>query len=177
MISATRTSIRVKPRARCIGSVRQLAVDQNVDARLWNRLRAVRRNILWCIVGPQDQLVRPGLVTQQQLKVAHVATGVEDSDGVVDYGGRRWEWHQKIERLALAGLRRIDVSVRLVPDAGATSTAGNAEKTYLVTASSVLGTAVAVPRGDTPDWEPAGGPPGPGNPNAPLAPAPPATGT
>ncbi len=99
------------------------------------------------------------------------------SDGVVDFAGRRWEWRQNIERLALPGLRRIDVSVRLAPDGGPAGAVDSAGKNYLVTATSVLGTAVAVPRGDTPDWEPVGGPPGPGNPNAPLAPSPPATGT
>jgi general secretion pathway protein I len=114
-------------------------------------------------------------ITEQRVAASPPADG--DSDGVVDYAGRRWEWHQKIERLALAGLRRIDVSVRLAQEAGATSTVAGGEKSYLVTASSVLGTAIAAPRGYTPDWEPAGAPPGAANPNAPLAPSPPATGT
>ena len=114
-------------------------------------------------------------ITEQRVAATPPADG--DSDGVVDFGGRRWQWHQTIERLALAGLRRIDVSVRLAPDAVAAGTADNAGKNYLVSVTSVLGTAVAVPRGDTPDWEPVGGPPGAGNPNAPLAPTPPATGT
>ncbi len=114
-------------------------------------------------------------ITEQRVAATPASDGA--SEGVVEFAGRRWEWRQNIEPLALAGLRRIDVSVRLAPEAGAAGTVDSAGKNYLVTATSVLGTAVAVPRGDTPDWEPVGGPPGQGNPNAPLAPTPPATGT
>lgn len=114
-------------------------------------------------------------ITEQRVAATPPADG--DSDGVVEFAGRRWQWHQHIERLALAGLRRIDVSVRLAPESAPAGAADGAAKNYLVTATSVLGAAVAVPRGDTPDWEPVAGPPSQGSPNAPQAPTPPATGT
>lgn len=114
-------------------------------------------------------------IAEQRLQTTRPANG--ETKGTVEFAGQRWEWKQIIQPMELNGLRRLDVSVRPV-------SAGTDTPNYLVTATGVLGAAVAAPKGDEPDWEPAGAPQGPqapqgpnGNPNAPGTPVAPRTGT
>jgi general secretion pathway protein I len=107
-------------------------------------------------------------IAEQRLEAARPANG--DTRGVVEYAGRRWQFKQTIgpTELGLPGIRQIEVSVRLVPESGA-SLGPDDDQGYLVTVASGLGASVALPRGDEPDWEPAPAA-GPGSPNAPGGP-------
>ncbi len=102
-------------------------------------------------------------IAEQRVEAAPASSG--ETKGEVEFAGRRWQWRQTSEPLALASLRRIDVSVRLAGLATATPSA-ESDQNYLVTVTGVLGSDVAAPRGDTPDWEPVAPPAGTPNPNS-----------
>lgn len=109
-------------------------------------------------------------------RVAASPVSGDEIKGEVEFAGRRWQWRQTSEPLALRSLRRIDVSVRLVPD-GSGPQAATAGDHYLVTVTGVLGSDLAAPRGDLPDWEPVAPPAGPPSPGAPPgSPRPPGNG-
>ncbi|HYL00038.1 MAG TPA: type II secretion system minor pseudopilin GspI [Steroidobacteraceae bacterium] len=88
------------------------------------------------------------------------------SDGDVDFAGRKWHWHQQVDTTQVPGMVRMDVSVRPADVESADSGRG-----WYATLSGISGDAVALPRGDLPDWgaqlltpgsNAAGGTPAPG---------------
>ena len=102
-----------------------------------------------------------------------------NSDGDVDYAGRKWHWRQETVATAVQGMVRMDVHVRPA-DVKGDDTSG-----WYVTMSGIMGDAVAQPRGDQPLWGTGvpngvnGGnglnPTNPTNPTAPTAPPTPRT--
>ncbi|HET7755806.1 MAG TPA: type II secretion system minor pseudopilin GspI [Steroidobacteraceae bacterium] len=92
-----------------------------------------------------------------------------ESDGDVDFAGRKWHWQQEVTGAQLPGVARIDVSVR---PAGVEA---DKDRNWYATLSGIWGDAVGAPRGDLPDWGsqllavPAAG--APGTPTAPGTPA------
>jgi general secretion pathway protein I len=70
------------------------------------------------------------------------------SDGDIDYAGRKWHWRQEITALQLPGMLRIEVSVRPADSSRSLSD----DSGWYVTLSGLWGDAVALPRGDLPDW-------------------------
>jgi len=73
---------------------------------------------------------------------------VDETEGDVDYAGRRWHWLATVSQTAVDGLRRIDVRVRRDEDADGTA---------LVSLAGFIGaTATAAAPSSTP-WN-AGGP-------------------
>ena len=69
-----------------------------------------------------------------------------NSDGDVDYAGRKWHWRQETVATAVQGMVRMDVHVR-PSDVKGDDTTG-----WYVTLSGIMGDAVAQPRGDQPLW-------------------------
>lgn len=81
-----------------------------------------------------------------------------NSDGDVDYAGRKWHWRQETVATAVQGMVRMDVHVRPADVKGDDTTG------WYVTMSGIMGDAVAQPRGDQPLWGTGvGGVPGAGN--------------
>jgi len=69
------------------------------------------------------------------------------SDGDSELAGRKWHWHQEVTATQVPGMVRIDVSAR-----PADVTVSNEDNGWYSTVSGMWGDAVALPRGDTPDW-------------------------
>jgi general secretion pathway protein I len=101
-------------------------------------------------------------VAEERLKGQPPATG--NSDGDVDFAGRKWHWRQEVVATEVQGMVRLDVKVR-----PADIKAGD-DNGWFVTVSGISGDAVGAPRGEMPIWgtsttNPNGLPPGtPGNP-------------
>lgn len=95
-----------------------------------------------------------------------------DSEGEVDYAGRKWKWSQNVDAMPIPGILRIDVKVR---PSDVTASADNA---WYADVTGVVGDAVGAPRGDLPSWNitPGVGTPGvratPGTPQTPTPPTP-----
>jgi general secretion pathway protein I len=115
-----------------------------------------------------------------EIHLALTPPGNGKSSGTLDYAGRKWRDEQDIEDLPVQGIRRIDVRVAL-----ADSPQQDPDSSWIATASSVLGSALAKPGGGLPNWDivtPGGsstglgdgaGQAGPGStPRAPIAPNP-----
>jgi general secretion pathway protein I len=75
----------------------------------------------------------------------------------VEFAGARWELREDVSVFnATFGLRRIDVSARpALATTPSSATSADKDDSFTVTMSGVLGTAVAPPSGNLPDWEPA----------------------
>jgi type II secretion system protein I len=69
-----------------------------------------------------------------------------NSDGDVDYAGRKWHWRQETVATAVQGMVRMDVHVRPADVKGDDTTG------WYVTMSGIMGDAVGQPRGDQPLW-------------------------
>jgi len=69
-----------------------------------------------------------------------------NTDGDVDYAGRKWHWRQEVVATEVQGMVRIDVKVR-----PADIKAGD-DNGWFVTVSGISGDAVGPPRGDMPLW-------------------------
>ena len=52
-----------------------------------------------------------------EIRLSGEIPSVDEVQGEVEYAGRRWHWVQKVSTTPVAGLRRIDVSVRRDEDA------------------------------------------------------------
>jgi general secretion pathway protein I len=83
-----------------------------------------------------------------QLRLKGQAPQPGKSDGDTDYAARKWHWHQEIVATQLQGMLRIDVSVRPADSSRSLSD----DSGWYVTLSGLWGDAVALPRGDLPDW-------------------------
>ena len=85
-----------------------------------------------------NQVARVRLQTQPPSK--------GDSDGEIDYAGRKWKWSQKVDVMPIPGVLSIDVKVR---PSDVTASADNA---WYADVTGVMGDAVGAPRGDLPSW-------------------------
>jgi general secretion pathway protein I len=83
-------------------------------------------------------------IAEQRLKPSMPQLG--NSDGDVDYAGRKWHWRQETVATAVQGMGRMDVHVR-PSDVKGDDTTG-----WYVTLSGIMGDAVGQPRGDQPLW-------------------------
>lgn len=83
-------------------------------------------------------------IAEQRLKPQMPQLG--NSDGDVDYAGRKWHWRQETVATAVQGMVRMDVHVR-PSDVKGDDTTG-----WYVTMSGIMGDAVGQPRGDQPLW-------------------------
>lgn len=102
-----------------------------------------------------------------------------DSEGEVDYAGRKWKWSQTVGDMQIPGVLRIDVKVR------PSEVVASQDNAWFASVSGVLGDAVAPPRGDQPSWNTTVAPAGaagtlptqqaPGIPGAPGTPGGPGT--
>jgi general secretion pathway protein I len=81
------------------------------------------------------------------LRLSGQVPAVGNSDGDIDYAGRKWHWRQEVVASEVPGIERIDMKVRPADLKVADEDSG-----WYTTASGIFGDAIAAPRGDTPDW-------------------------
>ncbi|HEY4771740.1 MAG TPA: type II secretion system minor pseudopilin GspI [Steroidobacteraceae bacterium] len=101
----------------------------------------------------QDKTLAEWIALNQISKVRLNSQGPSkgDSDGEVDYAGRKWKWTQNVDVMPIPGVLKINVKVR-----PSDSTAGSDEAWY-ADVIGVYGDAVGAPRGDLPSWSTAPG--------------------
>ncbi len=91
-----------------------------------------------------------------EIRLSGEMPSVDETAGELEYAGRRWHWITKISQTQVAGLRRIDVSVRRD---------GDAEASALVNLAGFVGeTATSAPQARI-DWNGSEEPGGPGDGN------------
>ena len=99
------------------------------------------------------------------LRVTGQIPAVGNSDGDIDYAGRKWHWRQEVVASEVPGVERIDVRVRPA------DVKGDANSGWYTTVSGIYGDAVAAPVPNSPDWGSQGLAPGPGTNSGPSPPA------
>jgi len=102
----------------------------------------------------QDKSLAEWIALNQVSKVrlAGQAPSKGDSDGEVDYAGRKWKWSQTVDEMPIPGVLSIVVKVR---PSDVTASADNA---WYADVTGVMGDAVGAPRGDLPNWATTTGP-------------------
>ena len=90
------------------------------------------------------------------LRVTGQIPAVGNSEGDIDYAGRKWHWRQEVVASEVPGVERIDVRVRPA------DVKGDANSGWYTTVSGIYGDAVAAPVAGSPDWGSQGLVPGPG---------------
>lgn len=98
-------------------------------------------------------------ISELRLAVKRPSKG--KSTGELDFAGRKWRYQQEVVETDVPGVLRIDV--RVADAAGPAGKDTKAKDDWTVTASGVVGDAVAPPNGTDPDWN---GAPFPGEPTA-----------
>lgn len=98
-------------------------------------------------------------LTETRLAAAAPVDG--KSDGVLDFGGKHWQWQQEVKPAQISGMKRIDVRVRLLAAArtAAQSVQITDKTSWTFEATGFAGTAVAAPNIVLPIWEPSPPPP------------------
>jgi general secretion pathway protein I len=97
----------------------------------------------------QDKTLAEWIALNQvsTMRLAAQAPAKGDSEGEVDYAGRKWKWSQTVADMPMIpGVVRIDVKVR--PSDVVTSQ----DNAWFASVSGVVGNAVGPPRGDLPSW-------------------------
>ena len=133
----------------------------------------------------QDKTLAEWIALNQVATVRLQSAGPSkgNSEGEIDYAGRKWKWSQTVDDMQIPGVLRIDVKVR------PSDVTASQDKAWYADVSGVFGNAVGQPRGDLPTWTtipdnpPQGTQPTPQNPAAtpgatptsPFNPAPPTT--
>jgi general secretion pathway protein I len=78
-----------------------------------------------------------------EIRLSGEMPSVDETEGDLEYAGRRWHWITRVSQTPVEGLRRIDVSVRREEDS---------EESSLVTLAGFVGaTATSTPRSST-EW-------------------------
>lgn len=77
-----------------------------------------------------------------------------NSDGEIDYAGRKWKWSQVVDGMPIPGILRIDVKVR------PSDVVASGDNAWYADVTGVMGDAVGAPRGDLPSWSVTPGAPG-----------------
>ena len=125
----------------------------------------------------QDKTLAEWIALNQVSKVrlSSQAPSKGDSDGEIDYAGRKWKWTQKVDDMQIQGVLSVVVKVRPA------DVAASGDNAWYADVTGVVGDAVGAPRGDLPSWNVTPAPGAPGAPgtqttpqNATGAPAPPA---
>jgi general secretion pathway protein I len=96
----------------------------------------------------QDKTLAEWIALNQVSKV-RLASSVPskgDSDGEVDYAGRKWKWKQTIDDMPIPGVLSIVVKVR------PSDVTASADDAWYADVTGVVGDAVGAPRGDLPNW-------------------------
>jgi general secretion pathway protein I len=78
-----------------------------------------------------------------EIRISGEMPSVDETAGEVEYTGRRWHWVTHVSQTQVAGLRRIDVSVRRE---------GDAEDSALVKLSGFVGATATTAASMVPDW-------------------------
>lgn len=78
-----------------------------------------------------------------EIRISGEMPSVDETAGEIEYAGRRWHWITNVSQTQVAGLRRIDVSVRREDDA---------EDTALVKLSGFVGATATTAASMVPDW-------------------------
>lgn len=78
-----------------------------------------------------------------EIRISGEMPSVDETAGEVEYAGRRWHWITNVSQTQVAGLRRIDVSVRRE---------GDAEDSALVKLSGFVGATATTAASMVPDW-------------------------
>ncbi|MGD9599877.1 MAG: type II secretion system minor pseudopilin GspI [Steroidobacteraceae bacterium] len=89
-----------------------------------------------------------------ELRLAAKRPSKGKATGELDYAGRKWRYEQEVVETDVQGVLRIDV--RVADAATRPGAKGTSKNDWTVTASGVVGDAVAPPNGADPDWN--GGP-------------------
>ncbi len=84
-----------------------------------------------------------------------------DSEGEIDYAGRKWKWTQKVDDMQIQGVLSVVVKVR------PSDVAASGDNAWYAEVTGVVGDAVGAPRGDLPSWNVVPGPAASGAPGAP----------
>jgi general secretion pathway protein I len=79
-----------------------------------------------------------------------------DSEGEIDYAGRKWKWTQKVDDMQIQGVLSVVVKVR------PSDVAAGGDNAWFAEVTGVVGDAVGAPRGDLPSWNITPGPAAPG---------------
>jgi general secretion pathway protein I len=80
------------------------------------------------------------------LRVTAQIPAVGNSEGDIDYAGRKWHWRQEVVASEVPGVERIDVRVRPA------DVKGDADSGWYTTVSGIYGDAVAAPVPGSPNW-------------------------
>jgi general secretion pathway protein I len=96
----------------------------------------------------QDKTLAEWIALNQVSKMRLASQGPSkgDSEGEIDYAGRKWKWSQNVDDGPLPGVLRIAVKVR------PSDVTANAENAWYADVTGVIGDAVGAPRGDLPSW-------------------------
>jgi general secretion pathway protein I len=96
----------------------------------------------------QDKTLAEWIALNQvaTVRLSQTAPTKGDSDGEVDYAGRKWKWSQTVADMQIPGVLRIDVKVR------PSDVVASQDNAWFASVSGVVGDAVAPPRGDQPSW-------------------------
>ena len=78
-----------------------------------------------------------------EIRISGEMPSVDETAGEVEFAGRRWHWVTHVSQTQVAGLRRIDVSVRRD---------GDAEDTALVKLSGFVGATATAASSPSQDW-------------------------
>jgi general secretion pathway protein I len=77
------------------------------------------------------------------IRISGEMPSVDETAGELEFAGRRWNWVTNVSQTQVAGLRRIDVSVRRE---------GDAEESALVKLSGFVGATATSAAAFMPDW-------------------------
>jgi general secretion pathway protein I len=81
-----------------------------------------------------------------EMRLRSIRPPVGKTSGEVEYAGKRWKWAQQVEKVAVADLYRIDVSVTQM------NGPKQAKRNELAMASGFFNSALRPTDGKTPDW-------------------------
>ncbi len=96
----------------------------------------------------QDKTLAEWVALNQVSKVRLSSQGPSkgNSDGEVDYAGRKWKWTQNVDDMPIPGILKIEVKVR------PSDVVAGADAAWFADVIGVFGDAVGLPRGDLPSW-------------------------
>jgi len=96
----------------------------------------------------QDKTLAEWIALNQVSKVRLTGQGPTkgNSDGEVDYAGRKWKWSQVVDDMPIPGVLSIVVKVR------PSDVVASGDNAWYAEVTGVVGDAVGAPRGDLPSW-------------------------
>ena len=96
----------------------------------------------------QDKTLSEWVALNQVSKVRLNSQGPSkgNSEGEIDYAGRKWKWTQNVDDMPIPGILKIEVKVR------PSDVVAGADDAWYADVIGVYGDAVGVPRGDLPSW-------------------------